>query len=94
MSGTTRSSAELDPRRKRLLFQAWHRGTREMDLLMGRFADAHLPTMTDGECDQMDNILAVPDVELYRWIVGQSPVPDNHQSPLLDRIIAFHKAAA
>ena len=40
MSGTTRSSKGLDQRRRKLLFRSWHRGTREMDLIMGRFADA------------------------------------------------------
>ena len=40
MTGTTRSSAGLDERRRRLLYRSWHRGTREMDLIMGRFADA------------------------------------------------------
>ena len=49
MTGTTRSSGDLDPRRKRLLFRCWHRGTREMDFLIGRFADAHLPAMSDAE---------------------------------------------
>ena len=39
MSGTTRSSADLDVRRRRILFRSWHRGIREMDLLMGQFAD-------------------------------------------------------
>ena len=42
MSGSTRSSADLDVRRRRNLFRAWHRGIREMDLIMGRFADAEI----------------------------------------------------
>ena len=42
MTGTTRSSNGLDDRRKRLLFRCWHRGTREMDLILGRFADAEI----------------------------------------------------
>ena len=92
MSGTMRSSADLDPRRKRLLFQSWHRGTREMDLLLGRFADATIGTWTSDELDQMDQLLVVPDPELYRWITQQDSVPENHQSPILDRVIDFHKA--
>src|SRR3712207_8529437 len=40
MSGSTRTSADLDVRRRKVLFRAWHRGIREMDLIMGRFADA------------------------------------------------------
>ena len=49
MSGTTRTSADLDPRRRRTLFRAWHRGMREMDLIMGRFADAEIGTLSDEE---------------------------------------------
>jgi antitoxin CptB len=93
MTGTMRSSAELEPRRKRLLFQSWHRGTREMDLLLGRFADATIQDWTEDETAEMEQILRVPDTELYRWITGQDTVPDNHRSEMLTRVIEFHKAA-
>lgn len=92
MSGSTRTSAGLEPRKKRLLFQTWHRGTREMDLLLGRFADATIEGWTDDEVDQMEAILTVPDPELYRWITEQADVPENHRSAVLSRVIAFHKA--
>ena len=52
MTGSTRSSDGLDARRRRLLFRSWHRGTREADLIMGRFADVHLATLNDAELDQ------------------------------------------
>ena len=42
MSGTTRTSADLDVRRRQILYRSWHRGMREMDLIMGRFADAEI----------------------------------------------------
>ena len=61
MTGTTRSSGGLDERRKRLLFRCWHRGTKELDLIVGRFADAHLVDLTDAELDQFDRILEAPD---------------------------------
>ncbi|MBJ3774705.1 FAD assembly factor SdhE [Acuticoccus mangrovi] len=93
MTGTTRSSADLEPRRKRLLYHAWHRGTREMDLLLGRFTDATITTWTDAEVEQMEALMRVPDTELYRWITEQDEVPPNHRSPVLDRVIAFHKGA-
>jgi antitoxin CptB len=44
MTGTTRSSADLDPRRRRILVRAWRRGIREMDLVIGGFADAEIGT--------------------------------------------------
>ncbi len=49
MTGSTRSSGGLDDRRKRLLFRCWHRGTREMDLILGRFADAEIASLSDDE---------------------------------------------
>lgn len=91
MSGTTRSSADLEPRRKRLLFQCWHRGTREMDLLLGRFADATIGDWTEVELEEMEALLTVPDPELYRWVTEQVAAPDNYRSGILDRVIAFHK---
>jgi antitoxin CptB len=91
MSGTTRSSADLEPRKKRLLFQSWHRGTREMDLLLGRFADATIEGWSDADIADMEELMRVPDPELYRWITGQTAIPDNHRSPILSRVIAFHR---
>ncbi len=49
MSGSAPTSVALDERRRRILFRAWRRGVLEMDLVMGRFADAHLPTMNENE---------------------------------------------
>ncbi len=56
MTGTTRSSADLSERRRRLLFRSWHRGIRETDLLLGRFADAHIGDMTDGDLDEYERL--------------------------------------
>ncbi|MDQ0315664.1 FAD assembly factor SdhE [Amorphus orientalis] len=90
MSGTTRSSADLDPRRRRLLFHAWHRGTREMDLLLGRFADETISDLTDDELEAFEALMGVPDPELYGWLAGSAPIPPNWDGPLLRRIISFH----
>ena len=67
MTGTTRSSDGLDVRRKRLLFRCWHRGTREMDLILGRFADSAIPTLSDGELAQLER--------LQRMRLGQPVTP-------------------
>src|SRR5512140_273429 len=65
MTGTTRSSDGLDERRKRLLFRCWHRGTREMDLILGRFADAEIAKLGDDELAQFERLIEVPDPDLY-----------------------------
>jgi len=85
-----RSSAGLDPRRKRILFRAWHRGTREMDLVLGRFADAQLADLNDSELDQIEELMIAPDPEIYKWLSGSQPVPDGWDSPVVQRIRAYH----
>src|SRR6476659_9558563 len=70
MTGTTRSSGGLDDRRKRLLFRCWHRGTREMDLILGRFADAEIASLSDAELTELETLLEVNDPDLYAAITG------------------------
>ena len=90
---TERSSAGLDERRRRLLFRAWRRGVREMDLIVGRFADACIDTFSDAELDDFEHLIEVPNAELYAWIVGHAPIPAEHDTPVLRRLIAFHDRA-
>jgi antitoxin CptB len=91
MSGSTRSSEGLSERRRRLLFRSWHRGIRETDLLLGRFADACIAEMSDAELDQYERLLEVPDHDIYGWVTGELPIPQEHRSDLLTRIVQFHE---
>jgi antitoxin CptB len=86
MSGNSLSSAGLDARRRRMLFRAWRRGMREMDLVMGGFADANLPAMSEAELDEFERLLDAPDPELLAWITGETPVPTAFDTPLLARL--------
>jgi antitoxin CptB len=88
MTGTTRSSDGLDIRRKRLLFRCWHRGTREMDLLLGRFADTEIATLTDAELDELERLIDIPDPDLYAAVTGDKPLSGVSESPLFARIKA------
>jgi antitoxin CptB len=92
MTGTTRSSGGLDDRRKRLLFRCWHRGTREMDLILGRFADTTIANLTDDELTQLEHLIEVPDPDLYAALTGNAPLDQQYASPLFDRIKAFRPA--
>ena len=83
----------MDARRRKLKFRAWRRGFRELDLLMGSFADKYLDTYGEAELDQFEAILGLPDWEVFAWLIGQADVPDNHRSPVLDQLIAFKYAA-
>jgi antitoxin CptB len=89
MTGTTRSSSGLDDRRKRLLFRCWHRGTREMDLILGRFADAEISAMRDDELAELERLIEVPDPDLYAALIGDTPLDPEYATALFDRIKAF-----
>ena len=94
MTGTTRTSAELDPRRRRTLFRAWHRGIREMDLIFGQFADTELATISAADLDEFEAILAEDDNDLFKWISGEKPLPERLRTPLFARIAAFRPEEA
>ena len=90
MSGMTRTSADLDPRRRRILFRAWHRGIREMDLILGQFADAAIDGLSEPELDAFEQLIEVPDRDLFGWISGTAAVPSNYDTAVFRRIRAFH----
>lgn len=65
--------AERDRRLKRIRFRSWHRGIKEMDLLIGGFADKYLADLSDQELDAFEAVLTVPDQELYAMLVRDEP---------------------
>jgi antitoxin CptB len=89
MTGTTTTSEGLDVRRRRLLYHCWHRGTRENDLIMGRFADAVLRDLSDDEVGALEHLAAAADHDLYAWIAGDRPVAPEHDTDMYRRLIAF-----
>ena len=91
MTTTEQSGKGLDHRRKRLLFRCWHRGTREMDLILGRFADAHIASLDDGEVAVLERLLEVPDPDLFAAVTGAMP-PPAFAAALFARIRAFNVA--
>jgi antitoxin CptB len=94
MSGLSRSSADLDPRRRRVLYRAWRRGTREMDLLMGSFCEAAIGACSEADLDALEQLIEVPDQDLYAWLTGAEVLPAAHDTPVFDRLRAFHTHAA
>jgi antitoxin CptB len=80
---------EHDARLKKLSFRAWRRGFREADLILGPFADRHLAELSEAQLDEFERLLEVPDPDLYAWIVGQAPVPEDYASDVLELIQGF-----
>ena len=92
MTGTTRSSSGLDERRKRLLFRCWHRGTREMDLILGRFADAEIAGLGEGELAELERLIEVPDVDLYAALTGSVAQAPEYAGAVFERIRSYRTA--
>jgi antitoxin CptB len=74
--------------RKQLLFRSWHRGTREMDLILGRFAEKHLAGMARGQLDGYARLLENSDPDLYNWLTGREPLPAGVGEDLWQRLMA------
>ena len=70
-------------RRKRLRFRAWHRGTRETDLLFGGFADSHIAALDEAQLDRFERLLENSDPELYAWLTGREPIPPEHDHDVM-----------
>jgi antitoxin CptB len=84
---------ELGNLRKRLIFRSWHRGTREMDLIMGRFAEHAVPAMTEADLATYARLLEENDPDIYDWLCGRQPIPDSSDSAVLRHLIdhSFNK---
>ncbi len=94
MTGLSRTSADLDPRRRRVLFRSWHRGIREMDLIMGRFAEANLKEMSEAALDDFEQLIEVPDHDLFSWLSGAETVPANYDTAVFQALKSFHTHTA
>lgn len=68
-----------DIRLKRLAMRSMRRGIKEMDILLSRYADAHLAGLTDAELDAYEALLSENDQDLYQWVSGQVPAPEAHR---------------
>ncbi len=85
---TTLETAEtVEVWRKRLTFRAWHRGTREMDLLIGSFADRNVGRFGAVELRAFEDILTENDPDVYDWIIGVKPLPENLKSPVMEMLL-------
>jgi antitoxin CptB len=80
----------MDDRRKKLKFRAWRRGFRELDLILGAFADAHLKELSEERVDEFEALmLHANDQDVYAWIVGVARPPERFDTELLRLVRAF-----
>ncbi len=78
----------LDARRRRLLYRATHRGTRETDLLVGGFVAASIAALTELELQSLEAVMDLSDVDLADWLTGRRAVPPGEDSEMLRRMRA------
>ncbi|MDB5622633.1 MAG: succinate dehydrogenase assembly factor 2 [Devosia sp.] len=79
-------------RRKRMRYRAWHRGTREMDLVLGPYADAHVDTLSLTDLDRFEALLDEEDPALLKWVMGQEVPPAGVDAEFLGRVVADHRS--
>ncbi|MBL8791478.1 MAG: succinate dehydrogenase assembly factor 2 [Rhizobiales bacterium] len=82
----------LETRRKRLLWRATRRGIKEMDIIVGGFAEANLSHLGEAELDAFERVLDIPDQDLLSYATRQSDIPVNLRSDMLDAVLAFRPA--
>ena len=80
---------KLEQQRKKLRFRAWRRGTREVDLIMGHFADQYLSRLDASELAQFEALLDAPDLEVFGWIIRRDPVPAAYQNRIMELLQDF-----
>ena len=79
----------LDTVRRRLKFRSWHRGTREMDMILGRFADTHIEGFNRDQLDQYAELLMYSDPDLYNWLSKNEDLPANADSDVMQLFLQF-----
>lgn len=77
---------EREKRLKRLAMRSWRRGTKEMDLILGRFWDVSGAALDEATLDMYEAMLSENDQELYAWVSGQTPAPESYAS-LIARMV-------
>jgi len=94
MADQNPAGEDIAMRRRRMRYRAWHRGTREMDLVLGPYADLHLEAMDTPALDRLETLMDEQDTDLLAWIMGQTVPPADVDVELLDRLRASQQARA
>ncbi len=81
---------DRDTRLKRLRFRAWHRGTKEADLLIGGFFDTHGESWNDAEIDLFEALLEEQDVDIMAWAIGTVAVPERYEGSITAALKALN----
>jgi antitoxin CptB len=81
--------ADIETRRKRLLYRSIYRGNKENDILLGQFARAHIASFGSSELDQYERLLDTGDNDIFDWVSSKAEVPAEADTPVLRKLMAF-----
>ena len=81
---------DRETRIKRLRIRSWRRGTKEMDMILGPFADSGLDGLDDAALDAIEALLDENDNDLYTWVAGTVETPEAHRAAI-ETVRSFHK---
>ena len=73
--------------RKKISFRSWHRGTKEMDLILGTYADNNLSLMSNDDLMHFQNFLNLSDPDLYKWLISEEKGFPDEFKDLIEDII-------
>ena len=81
----------MDPetRLKRISYRAWHRGTREADMMIGGFFDHHGGSLDEAGLALFERLLDEQDVDIMAWAMGTAAIPSEFQGPMMDSMRAL-----
>jgi antitoxin CptB len=80
---------DREHRLKRLRFRAWHRGTKEADLLIGGFFDTHAESWDDEAIARFEALIEEEDVEIMAWAIGTATPPARHEGEMMQALRAL-----
>ena len=80
----------MDAKRKRLLYHCNHMGMKENDVMFGTFAEAHIYDLSDAEVEELEALLQNSDLDLFKWVLGKEPVPEQWDTALMKRLQEFN----
>lgn len=81
-------------RLKRLIYQSMHRGCKETDAMLGRFAKAKLESFSEAQLDLYENFISEDDWDIYAWLIGTEPMPEKFDNEVVKSIVNFDFANA
>ena len=87
-------TADLEVKRRQALFRAQRRGFRELDLMFGALANKHLNRFDEEQLERLEALLAVPDWQLYGWIMGKETVPKSYDNDVFELLCDFRADTA